>query len=51
MSLHATEVGGSQMAPELAWDLVSRDDDETRRILENVVFLMIRRSTLTGRSW
>jgi hypothetical protein len=41
MSLHATEVGGSQMAPELAWDLVSREDGETRRILDNVVFLMI----------
>ena len=41
MSLHATEIGGSQMAPELAYDLVSRTDDETQRILENVVFLMI----------
>lgn len=41
MSLHATEVGGSQMAPELAYDLLARSDEETRRILDNVVFLMI----------
>ena len=41
MSLHATEVGGSQMAPELAYDLASRTDSETERILENVIFLMI----------
>lgn len=41
MSLHATEIGGTQMAPELAYDLVSRTDEETRRILENVVFFMI----------
>jgi hypothetical protein len=41
MSLHATEIGGTQMAPELAYDLLSREDEETRRILENVVFLMI----------
>lgn len=41
MSLHATEIGGSQMAPELAYDLVSRQDEETRRILDNVVFLMV----------
>lgn len=41
MSLHATEVGGSQMAPELAWDLASRTDEETRRILDNVLFLMV----------
>jgi murein tripeptide amidase MpaA len=41
MSLHATEIGGAQMAPELAWDLVTRTDEETRRILDNVVFLMV----------
>jgi hypothetical protein len=41
MSLHATEIGGTQMAPELAYDLVSRQDEETRRILDNVVFLMV----------
>jgi hypothetical protein len=41
MSLHATEIGGSQMAPELAYDLVNRQDEETQRILENVVFLLV----------
>ncbi|MFB0564598.1 MAG: M14 family zinc carboxypeptidase, partial [Candidatus Aminicenantaceae bacterium] len=41
MSLHATEIGGTQMAPELSYDLVSRDDEETQRILNNVIFCMI----------
>jgi len=41
MSLHATEIGGTQMAPELAYDLLTRRDEEARRILENVVFLMV----------
>jgi hypothetical protein len=41
MSLHATEIGGTQMAPELAYDLLSREDDETKRILDNVLFFMI----------
>ncbi|MFB3826886.1 MAG: M14 metallopeptidase family protein [Bryobacteraceae bacterium] len=41
MSLHATEIGGTQMAPELAYDLVTRADEETRRILENVILLMV----------
>lgn len=41
MSLHATEIGGTQMAPELAYDLLSRKDEEAQRILENVIFFMI----------
>ena len=41
MSLHATEIGGTQMAPELAYDLLARKDEETQRILDNVVFLMV----------
>jgi len=41
MSLHASEIGGSQMAPELAYDLLARADTETQRILDNVVFLMV----------
>jgi len=41
MSLHATEIGGTQMAPELAYDLLTKEDEETQRILDNVVFLMV----------
>ncbi|HWR52670.1 MAG TPA: M14 family metallopeptidase [Bryobacteraceae bacterium] len=41
MSLHASEIGGTQMAPELAFDLVTRRDEETTRILDNVVFLLV----------
>ena len=41
MSMHATEIGGSQMAPELTYDLLARGDDETRRILDNVVSLIV----------
>jgi len=41
MSLHASEIGGTQMAPELAYDLITKEDEETKRILENVIFLML----------
>jgi hypothetical protein len=41
MSLHATEIGGTQMAVELAYDLLTRNDEETRQILDNVIFSMI----------
>jgi hypothetical protein len=41
MSLHASEIGGTQMAPELAYDLLSGEDEDTERILENVIFLMV----------
>ena len=38
--LHSTEVAGAQTAPELAYDLVTRNDDEARRILDNTIMLM-----------
>jgi hypothetical protein len=41
MSLHATEIGGTQMTPELTYDLLTRKDEETERILDNVIFVMI----------
>ena len=41
MSMHATEIGGTQMAPELAYDLLVRKDEETRRILDNVIFIEV----------
>src|SRR5579863_3278026 len=41
MSLHANEIGGSQMAPELAYDLLARNDEETKRILDSVIFIEV----------
>ena len=41
MSMHATEIGGTQMAPELAYDLLNRKDEETHRILDNVIFIEV----------
>ena len=41
MSLHASEVGGTQMSPELTYDLLTRNNEETQRILDNVLFFMI----------
>ena len=41
MSLHATEIGGTQMAPELAYDLLTGEDEETKRILDNVISIMV----------
>jgi len=38
--LHSTEVAGAQTAPELAYDFVSRDDEETQRILDNTILLL-----------
>ncbi len=41
MSLHGNEIGGTQMAPELAYDLLSGASEEVRRILDDVIFLMV----------
>jgi hypothetical protein len=41
MSLHANEIGGTQMAPELAYDLITKETAENKAILDNVIFLMV----------
>ena len=41
MSLHATEIGGTQMAPLLAYDLLTGDSPEIMNILQNVVLVMV----------
>ncbi|MBN1939628.1 MAG: peptidase [Candidatus Aminicenantes bacterium] len=40
-SMHATEVSGAQSLIELVWRLVSRNDAETRRILDEVILLAV----------
>jgi hypothetical protein len=40
-SIHATEVGAVLMAPELAHRLHTGDDDDTRRILDEVILLLV----------
>lgn len=41
MGLHSSEVASTQMTPELAHDLITNNDEETTRILNNVLFFMI----------
>jgi len=39
--LHATEILGSQQLIELVWQMTSRDDAETRRLLDEVILLAV----------
>ena len=39
-SIHASEVGATQLSMELAYDLVTKDTPETRRILDQTVVLL-----------
>ena len=39
--LHATEVVGANQLIETNWQLVSRNDDETKRILNDVIVIMV----------
>ena len=47
MSMHATEIGGSQMAPELAYDQLARKDEEAQRILDNVISIIVPSLSVT----
>jgi hypothetical protein len=39
-SLHASEIGASQMSMEMAYDLATKNDPTTREILDNVILLL-----------
>jgi len=41
MSLHASEIGGTHMAVNLAYHMASAEDPETLYILDNVIFVMV----------
>ena len=41
MSLHASEIGGTQMAPEMAFEMLVSNDSDNLRILENVIYVMV----------
>jgi len=40
-TIHATEVGATLMAMDLAHDLATKDDATTRQILDNVILLLV----------
>ncbi|MFC2165988.1 M14 family zinc carboxypeptidase, partial [Acidobacteriota bacterium] len=39
-SIHASEIGACQMSMELAYDLATKNDLKTKRILDNVILLL-----------
>ncbi len=41
MSLHAVEIGGTQMSPLLAYDLLTSNEEDVKRILDEVIFVMV----------
>ncbi|MFQ5538406.1 MAG: M14 family zinc carboxypeptidase [Gemmatimonadota bacterium] len=49
--IHATEVGGSQMAARLLWRLATSDEPRVRRILDEVILLDIPSLNPDGLQW
>jgi hypothetical protein len=49
--IHATEVGGSQMAARMLWRLATSDDEKIREILDNVILLDIPSLNPDGLQW
>ena len=41
LSMHSTEVAAAQMGMELAYELASRDDPDTKQILDNCIILLV----------
>jgi hypothetical protein len=40
-SIHASEIGASQMSMRLAYDLAAAEDEKTRSILDNVILILL----------
>ncbi|RKY85597.1 hypothetical protein DRQ09_07075 [candidate division KSB1 bacterium] len=40
-SIHASEIGASQMSMELAYNLATKNDPDTKEILNNVILLLV----------
>lgn len=40
-SIHASEVGGTQMSSELAYELLTGNDEVTKQVLDNVIFVFV----------
>jgi hypothetical protein len=49
--IHATEVGGSQMAARMLWRLATSDDEKVRNILDDVILLDIPSLNPDGLQW
>ncbi|MBI4875975.1 MAG: peptidase M14 [Acidobacteria bacterium] len=49
--LHASEVAPAQQAPDLAWRMVTGEDEETRRIRQNVILLQVPCINPDGLDW
>ncbi len=41
LNIHATEIAASQESVELAWELATRQDERVRKILDNVIILLV----------
>ena len=50
-AIHATEVGGAQMAARLLYRLASSNDEQVREILDNVILLDIPSLNPDGTEW
>lgn len=51
LGLHSSEVAGCQTAPEIAYDVAARDDEEAQRIRDETVLLLLPCINPDGQIW